>query len=488
MKQRIKIALLTSCVSVVLFSSCTKTLDTMATMNNNQNSPTSVIPSALLTQAEYTGPFINQGGFGDGQLGVFNGHIAGNHATGLSYNQYQLSNGDLQYLFNDIYVSSLMNLKQIIISANANQKAYVGIAQILQAYELGYATSLYGDIPWSEALDVTAFPHPKYDAQASIYTAIQGLLTTGISNLAAGGSVSGDIIYGGNLAKWKAAALMLSARYYNHLSKKDPAGSATSALAAVAAAKAAGFTSSAYDMKMAYDGSTYLLNPWQATYINGMYVANKSFLTLLMTTQDPRVRAFYTSWTGTVPSKNAYGLAKMQDGDVGTGAYMSTGDSTYYGGKASPVLFGSYFELLFIEAEANMRSGNAAAAATALNAAVAAHLNQVISFAADKLLIPGYIAIYGAETASTITIGKIMTEKYKAMFAQEAETWMDVRRHAYAYPAGMQSIPVVSNTSASKVPVASSFMQRLLYPQSELDKNTTNVPKASLFDKLPILQ
>lgn len=488
MKQRIKIALLASCVSVVLFSSCTKTLDSMATMNNNENSPTSVIPSALLTQAEYSGPFTDQGGFGDGQIGVFNGHAAGNHATGLAYNQYQLNNGDLQYLFNDVYVSSMMNLKQIILSANANQKAYVGIAQILQAYELGYATSLYGDIPWTEALDVVKFPHPKYDAQATIYTAIQGLLTTGISNLAAGGTVNGDILYGGNLAKWKAAALMLSARYYNHLSKKDPTGSATSALAAVAAAKAAGFTSSAYDFKMAYDGTTYLLNPWQATYINGMYVANKPFLSLIMTTADPRLRAFYTSWTGTVPSKNAYGLGKLQDGDVGSGAYMSTGDSTYYGARNSPVLFGTYFELLFIEAEANMRAGKAAEAATALNAAVAAHLNQVISFAADKLLIPGYLAIYGAETASTISMEKIMTEKYKAMFAQEVETWMDVRRHAYAYPKGMHSIPVVSNTASTKVPVAASYMQRLMYPQKELDNNLTNVPKATLLDKLPIMQ
>ena len=81
-----------------------------------------------------------------------------------------------------------------------------------------------------------------------------------------------------------------------------------------------------------------------------------------------------------------------------------------------------------------------------------------------------------------------MTEKYKAMFAQEVETWMDVRRHGYAYPVGMQSIPNVSNTSSSKVPVATSFIQRLLYTQSELDKNGANVPKATIFTALPILQ
>jgi hypothetical protein len=217
-----------------------------------------------------------------------------------------------------------------------------------------------------------------------------------------------------------------------------------------------------------------------------MYVANKPFLDMIMADNDPRLRAFYTSNSGTVPIRNAYGLGKLQDGDVGTGAYMSIGDSTYYGQKNSPVLFATNFEMLFIEAEANMRAGNADAAATALNAAVAAQLNQVISL--DKAGIPTYIANHGAETASTVTMAKIMTEKYKAMFAQEVETWMDVRRHGYAYPAGMHSIPVVSNTAASKVPVATSYIQRLLYTQSELDKNAANVPKTTIFTALPILQ
>jgi hypothetical protein len=238
---------------------------------------------------------------------------------------------------------------------------------------------------------------------------------------------------------------------------------------------------------MPYDGTTTLINPWNATWQNGMYVANKPFLDLVIGTNDPRVRAFYTStaWTsGTV----AYGLGKTQDGDVGTGNYMTPGDSTYYGSTNSPQLFATYFELKFIEAEANMRLGNATAAAAAMNAGVAAQLKQVVQFEDDKLLIPGYIARYGSETSSTITIAKIMTEKYKAMLCQEVESWMDVRRHDYAYPAGMQAIPVVSNATPTKVPVASAFIQRLLYPQDELNNNGANVPKTTIFDKLPILK
>jgi len=57
----------------------------------------------------------------------------------------------------------------------------------------------------------------------------------------------------------------------------------------------------------------------------------------------------------------------------------------------------------------------------------------------------------------------------------------------YAYPSWLK-IPVVDATAASPVPVASQFIQRLLYPQSELDRNSKNVPSATIFDKLPILQ
>ncbi|MES1159693.1 MAG: SusD/RagB family nutrient-binding outer membrane lipoprotein, partial [Bacteroidota bacterium] len=76
---------------------------------------------------------------------------------------------------------------------------------------------------------------------------------------------------------------------------------------------------------------------------------------------------------------------------------------------------------------------------------------------------------------------------HKLMFSIEGESWMDIRRTGNLYPSWLK-IPVVDETVASPVPVASKCIQRLLYPQSELDKNTANVPTATIFDKIPILQ
>jgi len=80
-----------------------------------------------------------------------------------------------------------------------------------------------------------------------------------------------------------------------------------------------------------------------------------------------------------------------------------------------------------------------------------------------------------------------MTEKHKLMFTMEAESWMDVRRSNNLYPSWL-SIPVVDANAATPVTVATSFIQRLLYPQTELDKNAANVPAATIFDKLPVLK
>jgi hypothetical protein len=101
--------------------------------------------------------------------------------------------------------------------------------------------------------------------------------------------------------------------------------------------------------------------------------------------------------------------------------------------------------------------------------------------------IEPYLDKYATETSGSITLAKIMTEKHKIMFTMEAESWMDVRRTDYKYPSWL-SIPVVDETKTPLVPVAATFIQRVLYPQSELDKNTGNVPGATIFDKLPILQ
>ena len=94
--------------------------------------------------------------------------------------------------------------------------------------------------------------------------------------------------------------------------------------------------------------------------------------------------------------------------------------------------------------------------------------------------IATYLASYANETGATISMEKIMTEKWKAMFTMEEETWTDMRRHNFQYPKWI-SIPKKNDGK----PIASEYIRRLLYPQDELDKNPENVPKvAGIFERL----
>src|SRR5579863_3008439 len=143
MKKIIKISILVFVVTgITVFSSCKKVLNNLADLNTNENQPLKASSPTLLTAAEFSGVMLDEGSFvasgdGDGFLGIFSQQFAGNHAEGINYNGYVLKHGDFQFLFNDAFVSSLMNLKQLINNANPDEQAYVGIAEILQAYQLG---------------------------------------------------------------------------------------------------------------------------------------------------------------------------------------------------------------------------------------------------------------------------------------------------------------------------------------------------------------
>ncbi len=83
----------------------------------------------------------------------------------------------------------------------------------------------------------------------------------------------------------------------------------------------------------------------------------------------------------------------------------------------------TFVEQKFIEAEAQMRSGNALGAATAYNDAV---LESVLLVTGAPAPVAFELAM-ASETAATINMEKIMTQKWIALFIQ-VETYSDWRR------------------------------------------------------------
>lgn len=138
--------------------------------------------------------------------------------------------------FNGIWFSAYSSLLPDIeaLKVIADEKGFSfhnGTSKIMKAYTLFTLVDLFGNVPYSEALQGTDFQNPKVDDGKSIYDAALALLDEAIADLGNGNAVKPtvDIYYGGSNAKWIALANTLKLRAYNNTRLVD--GSAAAKIA-----------------------------------------------------------------------------------------------------------------------------------------------------------------------------------------------------------------------------------------------------------------
>ncbi|MBY0425569.1 MAG: SusD/RagB family nutrient-binding outer membrane lipoprotein, partial [Cytophagales bacterium] len=146
--------------------------------------------------------------------------------TGLNDYIYTAADGSNISLWEKLYLA--MNSGHGLLERAEKEKKvyYRGIAKILMAASLGLTSSIYGDIPYSQAFQPEKYVFPVFDSQDQIYTQIQQLLDDAITDLtsANGGKRPGadDIMFNGDLGRWVKTAYGLKARYYLHTIKVNP--------------------------------------------------------------------------------------------------------------------------------------------------------------------------------------------------------------------------------------------------------------------------
>lgn len=106
-----------------------------------------------------------------------------------------------------------------------NQKFYTAVGQIMRSFWYGFLTSLYGDIPYTEAMRAEeGLFMPVYDAQKDIFAGVLNDLKSANELLATVTSVEGasasDILFQGDVLKWRKFANSLRLRYLLRLSEK----------------------------------------------------------------------------------------------------------------------------------------------------------------------------------------------------------------------------------------------------------------------------
>lgn len=430
--------------SVILFSSCEKWID--PDINIDPNNPTDVSMAQLVAPIEVNLAYV-VGGELTRYSSAWMQQIAGLQSQSAEVDLYILGESDVNDAWSyNLYAPGMINAKILIEKATANNSPhYVGIGKILMAYHLGVITDLWGDAPYSDALNGIELKFkPTYDSQEKIYTTIFTLLTDAVTDLQASKSVYSpgdeDVIYGGNLSKWIKAAYALKARYNLHLAKKKGASAYTEALANAAKA----FTSNDDDFKLIFNSAYNNANPIYKSEQErpGYLCANSTYISMLKAQSDPRLLVYFKGETGSAAGENNSNASKIGDA---------------YGSAVSPVYLISYAELKFIEAEAYLMTGNKEKAAESYNEALKASLQRESAL--------GDSSWYNSqkETSSTISLTKVMNQKYLSSFLQ-LECWTDWRRTGF--PALVKPVGAV----ISEIP------RRLPYPDDERLYNGDNMP------------
>jgi hypothetical protein len=335
-----------------------------------------------------------------------------------------------------------------------------GIAYVMTAYNLATATDMWGEVPWTEALQGAEELTPKYDKQSFLYTEIHRLLDSAIVNLGKTSIKYGafDYIYGGDETKWIKAAWSLKARYYLRLSQRD-ANAYDKALACVAN----GFAGNEDNFLFAaYQESASGENPWYQFLADRTHLsAGKTLYDLMNDRVDPRIAVYFTQIDG------AYNPAPNGTATESQGGLYSTSLLTENGATAPTPLM-TYHELKFIQAECLLHKGDIGWQ-MAMGEAVAANFQW--HGITDVQVVTDYLLNNIAPLAAVDPLKELLTQKYIAFYEFEAtEAYNDYRR------TGVPSMNNPNNLTAT-----GGFVNRFPYAISEVSSNSENVPSIDVF-------
>jgi len=215
-------------------------------LTENPNNPTQATAIQILVSVQ-----ANMATRMEGQVArcaaVFTQQLIGSNNQQLQWcTGYGVGEGDISGQMAGFYTGGgLLGIRAVETAATtAGDNVLLGIAKIWEGFSMGTATSVWGDLPYSEAV-TPGVESPKLDSQQSIYAAVQTRLDEGIAALTTAAATAsgncapseGDLIYcatavtrATQIARWIRAAHTLKARYHLHLVERNGGAEYTAAL------------------------------------------------------------------------------------------------------------------------------------------------------------------------------------------------------------------------------------------------------------------
>lgn len=444
------ICILLGCVLMLCNSGCAKLAD-FGDINTRTDAAAVPVTSYLLTNVEANlGNLLTAG---------INPSLYAQQFAETQYTEQSLYSVP-QINFGPTYSGTLEDVQSIIdlnsdpatnsslaVSTSGSNGNQLGIARILRAYIYWTVTDRWGDVPYSEALKGAKFLTPKYDKQEDIYRDLLKELKESIGNFDGGVTAKGDILYAGDVAKWKKLANSLRMMIALRMSKQypDPGQFAATEFATSAIHPAGAITTNADNLVLTFDGQTPLTsNPWNPILSNRKdYAFSRTFSDILTNMSDGR-RTSFASPGSSFP----YGLERSDavvfDGTVGNNPSRPFALKT----PTTPVIIIPAAYTLLAMAEGVQRGWVALPGQTALSlyeAGVTASFSQWGASGAAAYLAGSanfntgsgggsnigansFGSIIGSDALTATPLSRIHLQRYIASFGDGIQAWSAWRR------------------------------------------------------------
>ncbi len=458
-------------ISIGLFS-CTSDYEEL---NKNPMATNKVTTPTLLTGVLQSLINLNSGLGHNKTLMFYSQQWSQRETTTRSLYNMDDSSGD----WTAFYLNGLPEIKEIIKLNSGDDKSYyanfgsnnnqIAVAKILEVWVFANITDTWGNVPYSEAVN-EEITFPKYDKQENIYPALIAELKSAANmiDVNAAGFTSGDMMYNGDMFKWKKFANSLRARLAMRLSEVNPTLAQTEVADALSSDV---FTSNDDNAGVNFQNEEAHANPLYIEFLTQQWTFVSEPLINLMNSygngtaanpSDPRIPKYaapnqngeYIGFPYGLPTSDTFNYAiedySLPSLDVRAMDYRS--------------MFMTYSELLFIKAEAEQRGwyGATTDAATSYNEAITASMEQ---WGVDSADIATYLAQASVQYDANNWRKLIGEQKHIALYMQGSNAWNEWKRLDYP----ILQFPAAAAIYTDQIP------RRFPYPLSEASVNLNNV-------------
>jgi hypothetical protein len=432
-------------------------------------------------------------------------HLASNF---YSYgDKYNFSEEYITANWEGLYPNAVKHIVDVVENTRdkENKKNLYNIARIFKAYIFQFLTDLYGDIPYSEAgkAYVSGTYFPKYDKQEDIYADLLKELdeaSAALDENAPNTLGAQDIIYGGDVNKWKKFAYSEMTRLAMRMSKVAPDKAQTWVQKAVAGGVMTSNDDNAIVLHYAVNDAVESNNgPGWNLITEGadQYRMSKTFIDFFKSHNDPRLHFYATVsdnpgalWGttdfnfGDTTSSKQLGMPNGYDPEGGlvpiNTAPNFPGDVNKYSivnrytfARAdAPTFYVTAAETQLLLAEAAQRGWISGDAGEMYDEGVRLAFSQLIQTGANwseaqaEALANAYLAHnpYNAATG----LQQINEQYWVAIFMDEYEGFANWRRSGFPVLTPVNYPSPLINQTGGVIP------RRFTYPQSEVSINGAN--------------